>query len=114
MARECGPPSLVLHARKIHAEARSRGGFLYSATPRLRALNFGIEPVSPGWPAFAGHDNFVPEFKPYEIRPSTLRTPSTMRAMSLSVAISAGASAIVSPETRMTMFSSAKARRIAS
>ncbi len=51
---------------------------------------------------------------PYEIRPSTLRTPSTIRAISLSVAISAGASAIVSPETRMTMFSSAKARRIAS
>jgi len=44
----------------------------------------------------------------------TSRTPSTIRAISSSLAISAGASAIVSPPTRTTMFSSAKAIRIAS
>src|ERR1700688_583016 len=41
---------------------------------------------------------------------STRPTPSTMHAMSASEATNAGASAIVSPETRSTKSSSAKAR----
>src|SRR5579862_1473971 len=61
MARECGPPRWVLYAPGMtHAETRSRGGlFLLRDSAAPRDSFEKAEEVSPGWPAFAGHDTLL-------------------------------------------------------
>ncbi len=57
MARECGPPSWF-----CTIENDSRGAAEVTSTPRLRVQFSETAPMSPGWPAFAGHDSYILRF----------------------------------------------------